>query len=117
MIVLVFGGRDYTDWVKAHRVLDEILETVRKKDLIIVQGGADGADKLAKQWAIKSGVHQAEVPALWDTYDKAAGPIRNSAMLLLRPDRAVAFPGGTGTRDMLDKVRLAIGEHNVAVID
>lgn len=39
-------------------------------------------------------------PALWHHYKGAAGPVRNEAMVNLRPDLAIEFPGGTGTTDM-----------------
>lgn len=96
MIILVCGGRHYNGPV------GEKLEQLNDTRLII-EGGASGADYLAKQWAKLRGIHYAEVPALWDYYRKGAGPVRNSAMLLLRPDLCVAFPGGSGTADMVQK--------------
>ena len=74
---------------------------------ILIQGGAPGADRLAKTWADQYGVHHADVPALWDFYSKGAGPRRNSAMLLLQPDFLIAFPGGNGTADMISKATKA----------
>jgi hypothetical protein len=46
--------------------------------------------------------------ANWDKYGKAAGGIRNQQMLDENEiDTAVAFPGGTGTKDMIKKARKA----------
>ena len=45
--------------------------------------------------------------AQWAKYGKAAGPMRNQEMLDSGIDLVVAFPGGRGTADMLDKARLA----------
>lgn len=99
MRLLVCGGRNYADWVKADRVLDPYFEN-HKARLIIIEGGAAGADRLARQWATRRGVHTATVNALWERNGQSGGPIRNKAMLLLRPDEVLAFPGGTGTEHM-----------------
>lgn len=96
-IVLVCGGRDYTDWDTVWGVLDD---HVHRED-IIVQGGAKGADALAVQWARESGVPSAEVLADWEAFGKSAGAIRNSWMLRLKPDKVIAFPGGKGTANMI----------------
>lgn len=100
MIVLVCGGRKYEDKATVYRILTKI-HTVKPID-VLIQGGAHGADALAKAWAYDMGVHCAEVPALWHKMGDAAGPPRNRAMAILRPDLVVAFPGGSGTRDMLN---------------
>lgn len=100
--VLVCGGRDFTDRQKVKEVLDSL------EPGIVVEGGATGADGIAHAWARLNGVHVASVSALWDHYRKPAGPIRNAAMLLLKPDLVVAFPGGRGTADMVRKAR-AVG--------
>ena len=74
---------------------------------MVIEGGARGADRLARLWARARGIHVATVDALWDYYDNGAGPIRNQAMLQLRPDVVVAFPGGTGTADMVKRAKAA----------
>jgi aspartokinase-like uncharacterized kinase len=101
-IILVTGGREYAD----AQAVAKALAAEAPVDMII-EGGAKGADRLGRAWAIRNGVHYATVPALWDTYEYAAGPIRNSAMLLLRPTKVVAFPGGKGTADMVRKAKKA----------
>lgn len=79
MKILVTGGRDYSNKDKLYAALD----AVKKKTGIsfVIQGGAKGADSIAKQWCKERGVHCIEVEALWDAYRKAAGPRRNAAML------------------------------------
>ena len=102
MIYLVCGGRKYTD----RRFLHWALSTLNNVELII-HGGADGADKLADDWARVQGIHCAEVKALWGYYDNKAGPIRNQIMAKLKPDMCIAFPGGTGTADMIARCESA----------
>lgn len=103
--LLVTGGRDYYNKGFLYKTLDAIHE---KKGIgILIQGGARGADRLAKLWAVENGVHCAEVPALWEHFDKGAGHIRNKTMLLLNPDGVVSFLGGRGTEGMINLAKEA----------
>lgn len=98
--VLVCGGRDFADAVKLEQALDHINEQLGGGITMVIQGGARGADALAKAWALKRGIHVAQVDALWAHNGRAAGPIRNAAMLTLRPQLVICFPGGSGTASM-----------------
>lgn len=97
MRVLVCGGRSYA----GRATVDVYLKMYVSPDSIIIQGGAQGADRLAKQWAQSNAVHCAEVSALWSALGRAAGMRRNAAMLALQPDLCIAFPGGSGTENMI----------------
>ncbi len=97
MKLLVCGGRDYDNYNAFLSAMDQL----PFRPSIIIEGGAKGADRMGRRWAIQNGVHYATVPALWAVYDNAAGPKRNSAMLILNPDYCLAMPGGTGTADMV----------------
>lgn len=134
MRVLVCGGRDYKDRRHVFDVLDDLdMEVVIDE---IIEGGASGADRLARMWAQKRGVPFVTFEAPWDdldsagsiaarsktgrVYNKNAGPIRNRWMLIYRvpefteygiPDLCVAFPGGGGTRNMMIQAL----EHGVTV--
>lgn len=105
--VLVTGGRDYADQARVWDVLDELLPVC--EDFMVIQGGATGADSHARAWCEDRGVIYAEVPAehLWPHLGKAAGPIRNEAMVSLGPDLVLAFPGGKGTDNCVRTARLA----------
>ncbi len=113
--VVVFGGRDFKDRRWLYAVLDAI--HARRTITCIIEGEASGADTLAREWAKSRGVAVAPYPAAWNDitrpgavvrrnragklYDAAAGPFRNERMLREgKPDYAVGFRGGTGTRDM-----------------
>lgn len=96
--ILVCGGREYNDASYLNKVLCELSTD---KDVVIIQGGARGADSLAKEWAMNTGVEFIEVKADWNRHGKSAGPIRNNEMLKLKPDLVVAFPGGRGTDNMV----------------
>lgn len=103
MRLLVCGGRDFHDRIFIRDTLDRY---VRAGDVtaLIMQGGGDGADELARCWALQRGIPNIEVPALWDWHGKAAGPIRNAYMIDLAKslgiEMVIAFPGGRGTADL-----------------
>lgn len=74
----------------------------------IMQGGARGADAMAREWAEVKGVELLTFPADWGKDKKAAGPIRNQRMVTEgRPHCVIAFPGTTGTDDMKRRARRA----------
>src|SRR5690606_23679369 len=75
---------------------------------VIIHGAASGADTLAELWAEKMALGRHRFPAQWDKYGKAAGPIRNQAMIDKgKPQFVIAFPGGRGTADMIRRAREA----------
>jgi hypothetical protein len=97
--VIVCGGRDFSDKHFLFSKLDEFHQN--NNITTIIEGGANGADFLAKCWANTNGIECITVQADWKTHGKAAGPIRNSEMLKLNPDVVIAFHGGAGTNNML----------------
>lgn len=105
--VLVCGGRDFGDYGIVARTLDELKRT--RGALHVIQGGAHGADALARDWCHRQPyTHLTNVPADWRSYGKAAGAIRNQRMLdEYDPELVVAFPGGRGTADMVRRAEKA----------
>lgn len=106
MRVLVCGGRDYEDVVTVYRALDMENHLQGGFD-ILMQGGATGADEIARQWADEAGVQKVTFHYQRKA-GKAGGPLRNAAMLQFgQPDLVIAFPGGKGTADMVARARAA----------
>ena len=100
MRLLVCGGRDYKNEAKIHEVLAYLLDTYKVSH--IISGGANGVDTIAVQWAEANKIPFTVYEADWKKYNKAAGPIRNTQMLVEgKPDFVVAFPGGAGTANMV----------------
>lgn len=106
MRVLFTGSRTFTN----DGVVIEMLEGLLRKAgtpqrLTIVHGGATGLDSLAGVFAQHFGmcveVHYAD----WQKHGKAAGPIRNQAMVDLGADLIIAYPlpGGRGTQDCIER--------------
>lgn len=102
MNIIVCGGRDYEDNVTLFTVLDFL------SPVLVRHGAAKGADSLADEWAENTMTPCQSRPADWSTHGKAAGPIRNQAMIEEGEiDLVVAFPGGRGTEDMIKRARQA----------
>jgi hypothetical protein len=124
-VVLVCGGRNYgrvpanTPTHKLEEAQDkadqerqmlfDFLDLLHKKRPItlIVQGYAEGADKLAHEWSVDRGVRSTGTKyritsSMWNKMGKGAGFIRNKKMRDEQlPDLVVAFPGGNGTANMV----------------
>jgi len=99
---LVCGGRTWRD----RGAVDRALSLLNPSE--IIHGGAPGADSLAADWALDNFVLCTAFYADWNKHGRAAGPIRNQRMLDEgKPDVVVAFPGGRGTQDMIDRARRA----------
>lgn len=104
--VLVCGGRDFQDQQTVNKVMNRFKSL--HGDLEIACGNAKGADTLAEHWAISEGIQCYLYPANWKKHGLHAGPIRNQEMLdKFNPDYVIAFPGGTGTRDMCRRAKRA----------
>lgn len=106
MRVIVCGGRDFYEKNRVFRVLDQLHE--QQLIVLLANGGARGADTLAQLWAEANRVPTARYPAQWTLYGASAGPRRNAEMLRdVAPDLVLAFPGGRGTADMIEKSQRA----------
>jgi hypothetical protein len=107
MRVLVCGGRNFHDGDMLIEALNEIHAAT--PITLVIQGGAAGADRLAGYWAYRRAIECKVYPAQWKRYgNRIAGPIRNQLMLDDgKPDLVVAFPGGSGTADMVRRARTA----------
>ena len=121
MRVLVCGGRDYANKTYLWNVLDSIGPPEITE---VISGMASGADSLAAQWADLFGFQLHKFPADWENlshadavirtrrdgtkYDAKAGHRRNQRMLDEgKPDLVIAFPGKSGTADMISRARKA----------
>lgn len=106
MKILVCGGRFYKNISAVFHALDTL--HAKRGITLIIQGGATGADSLAHQWANMRNVPCQEFAADWKKHGRAAGPMRNAQMLIeALPDGVVAFPGDSGTKDMISKAEKA----------
>lgn len=100
MIVLVTGGRGYNN----REVVAQAVHAHMKKGDVLLQGGATGADSLARHAALRTGFPVVTMDANWDYHGKSAGPIRNIDMKNLAVAAGcrvvLVFKGGKGTAHM-----------------
>lgn len=108
--VIVAGGRDYKNMQHVHSTCEKIINPLSiTNGADIVCGEATGADALGKSFAYlkkkekpkKWGI--IKFPANWTKFNKAAGPLRNTAMAWYGT-HLIAFWDGesTGTKSMID---------------
>lgn len=100
-IVIVTGSRDWADEQAIYNALDNACPS------LVVEGGARGADAIARQWAKTTGTPNKTFHANWRHHGRRAGPLRNRLMLQSYPTAIVlAFPlGGPGTADCMRQAR------------
>lgn len=102
--VAVVGGRDFQDRDEMFEYLDTLLSiTNRYLQIVIVSGGARGADTLAAEYARERAYKLIEYPADWNRYGKSAGYKRNK-QIVDKADMVVAFWDGKsrGTKHSID---------------
>lgn len=120
MRVLVCGSRDWDDRSAVSAALfGQFALAGDDPDVVVIEGGARGADACAAEWARNFASEHEQYPARWDKHGKAAGPIRNQQMLDEgKPEIVVAFKdrfqrdeiGATprgGTEDMVRRAKAA----------
>jgi hypothetical protein len=102
--IAVVGSRD---WPSPVHVL-QVLQDLPCDEIAIISGGARGVDTFAADWAKRKGVPLTVFDADWDTHGKAAGPIRNTA-IVEAAEVVIAFVDGPskGTKDAIKKAKAA----------
>lgn len=101
--VCIFGGRDFTSYVKAITSVREVLSKYPIGIKIIIIGGkAPGADTVGEQIARDYDLEFRAFPADWNKHGKSAGPIRNREMAV-ECDIGIGFYDGKsrGTGNMI----------------
>ena len=107
--IIVSGSRNYNNYEEFKAKMDEALCRLKTKyPIVILEGGAKGADALAVRYAKEFGHPYIEFKADWDTWGKRAGMMRNVEMLTYAIDYCerrglIAFPAkdSIGTRGMI----------------
>lgn len=101
--VVIAGCRDYRDYEQAKEYIDFCLSNIRKEHkIIILSGGATGADALGERYAQENGFKIERHPADWKRFGKSAGPKRNEEMAKVC-DYVICFWDGEsrGTKSMI----------------
>jgi len=88
MKLAVVGSRDFDDYELVARTIGthfyymiNYIHSGIDNDNEIISGGARGADKVGKQYALNCGLIYIEFPAEWNKHGKSAGFIRNQQIV------------------------------------
>ena len=102
--VLVAGSRGFGDYDLLASTLDRVL--AGKANVVIVSGGAKGADQLGERYATERGLGVEQHLPDWKRHGRGAGMIRNGHMVDVS-DHAVFFWDGEsrGTADGIKKAQ------------
>lgn len=102
---LITGDRDWNEELPIKRYLLRLRKVHGARSLLLIEGGAPGADTIARYCATELSIHAAEIDALWDTRHRSAGGQRNDVMLALEPHEVMGFhknlTASRGTRNCL----------------
>lgn len=111
--IIVAGSRNFKNYELLKYRLDGMLKAkIKTHKIVIVSGGARGADSLGEQYAQEHGFEIRQYLADWENKGKSAGYIRNAKMAA-NADALMLFWDGEspGSRHMLnlaEKKKLAI---------
>ena len=112
--MLVTGSRDWRDVEAIRSALVAVWRKwgCRPDQIVVVQGKARGADRIARAVAIELGMRFEDHPvtsADWERYGLSAGHRRNAVMVAAGARGCIAFPLGEsrGTRGCMELCRAA----------
>ena len=92
MRLLVCGSRTWSDYRLLRRVIEDTVVEFEAEPMVLIEGDAPGADRMAGHVAHRHGWDLKVYRARWDTEGRAAGIRRNARMLRQeRPDLVLAF--------------------------
>ena len=102
--VIIAGSRGFSNYKLLKEKCNEYLREKRKQyNIIIISGGARGADTLGEKYAQDEGFSLEVFPANWNKFGKSASFIRNEQMAEIA-DALIAFWDGKshGTKHMIE---------------
>src|SRR5512135_3839175 len=93
MIIVVTGDREWESLETISEAFKWFLNhyKVTPEQVMVIEGEARGADKRCRLVAEEMGMNVKALPAEWEKYGRAAGPIRNQSMLDFHPEVCLAF--------------------------
>lgn len=93
MNVVVCGSRGFFNYDYFKKEMCCVLKKYQTQDIILISGGAKGADTFAREYALENNITFKEYLADWENHGRGAGYIRNIEMLDIA-NEVVAFWDG-----------------------
>ena len=81
MNIGVVGNRSFDDYELVEKTLSDFIREKELTEVVIISGGATGADSLAEKFAIENRYQSKIFYPNWEEYGRAAGPIRNKLIV------------------------------------
>lgn len=101
--VIVAGGRDFTDREGLLKAFHQFMEPYANEQIVIVSGGAKGADAIGEWIGKEYGITTVIMRAQWEKFGKSAGYRRNEQMAQYGSHLLAAWDGASkGTKHMID---------------
>jgi len=106
MKLIIAGGRNFSDKRRVYKALKQVADKHGKDNMMVISGGATGADSLGELAAKALGIKVKRFPANWKKYGKSAGPKRN-AQMANEGTHLIAFWDGKsrGTMNMINNAK------------
>jgi len=106
MKVIIAGSRSLKDKEKeGKKILNDIIQFLDKPITDVVCGEAIGPDTWGKHIALFSNLNVISMPADWNKYGKAAGPIRNREMAKVADFAIILWDGESrGAKNMIEEM-------------
>lgn len=100
--LLIAGSRSFTDYTKFKSYVNKFTAGLNKNEITIIEGGAKGTDRMAREFAIENEIQFITMNADWNTHGKAAGMIRNRQMGEKATHAIIFWDGQSpGTKNMI----------------
>lgn len=115
MRLVVFGSRSLEPhWFSIER---EVRDRWGVLPSLLISGDAHGVDRAGEAWADRRGIEVRRMPALWHTWGRRAGIVRNTVMAEMAQAGLCFWDGySRGTRHMISEMqRLERSLHVVVV--
>lgn len=111
--VVICGSREFSNYELLKEKCDYFLSRkIGNGDkIVIISGGARGADSLAEKYANEKGFELKVISAQWDKYGKRAGFIRNNKMAELGNACIAFFTETSECKGTSMMVRIAREKH------
>lgn len=107
MKLAIVGYRGFTDWAKFSDHVDAYVLERGERPVLVISGGAKGADTMAERWAKIHGIPTEILAPDWKKHKRGAGFARNTDIVNVCTDM-IAFPNkarGKGTQDSIKKAQ------------
>lgn len=106
MRLVIAGSRDFNDYELLTECANKFVWFFRPDQVTIISGTARGADQLGERYARDFSHKLEKFPALWDSFGKRAGIIRNTEMAQTATHALIFWDGKSrGTSHMIGECK------------